>query len=527
MYKKINSILLVVLFAMGFNLYAQTEVTNTVTFYADMSEMLAEGFNPETDSIRIQGLVWDDASTTYLGNPILFADEDNPSLYKTTLEIYSGTVLGVGDSLRWKFFTWPDTKIKGGSWESIPGDYDGHAYVIQEDGAIVNMEPVVPNFQFIVYGLGPQNTFHIMADMTDFVGTGVGYFDPTVDKLIVEGFVWEGMASIVSGEREMTQNPLLPGFILETTLVLELDTAYSIGDSLRWKFHASPDERWGNSGWEVGVGYYTVFKEDGSNLEIGPIVPLVAPVLGPLEEDAHVLFQVDMNNNATNRYDSSYIPLDLVEFVSIRGSHSILGSWSGNWTEADTIDPGVPALNDSGVLGDKVADDNIWSKIVTFPAGVQAGAFTYKYGCYYPGMEDIFASYYMDAFGGEGEDLFFSLPKTTELLEIMDVWPNLASPTGVELENDMLPDNYVLGQNYPNPFNPSTIIQYSIPVKADVTLKVYDLLGSEVATLVNNVIQNSGNYKINFDASRLSSGVYFYTLSTNNFIQTKKMLLIK
>jgi Secretion system C-terminal sorting domain len=526
MYRKIHSMLLVILFTAGFNLYAQTGVTNTVTFYADLSKMLTDGFNPETDSIRIQGLVWDDGSTTYLGNPIFSPDENDPTLYKTTLEIYSGTVLGVGDSLRWKFFTWPDSRINGGSWESGFGDYDGYPYVLREDGAVVDLEPETPNFEYIVYGLGAQNTFHIMADVTDFVGTGVGYFDPTIDQLRVEGFVWEGMANVVSGDRVMQQNPLLPGFILETTLVLELDTAYSVGDSLRWKFNAVPDERWGNSGWELGVGYYTIFQEDGANLEIGPIVPLIAPVLGPLEEDAHVLFQVDMNNNATNRYDSTLIPLDLVEFVSVRGSHSVLGSWSGNWTEADTVDPGVPALYDNGTNGDKVAGDNIWSKIVTFPVGVQAGGFTYKYGCYYPGMESINASYYMDAFGGEGQDLFFNLPKTTELLEILDIWTDHRTITSVKLDDGNIPDKYVLEQNYPNPFNPTTSIKYTIPEASDVTLNVFNILGEKVMELVNSH-QTVGTYKVDFNASSLASGIYIYSLSAGKSLMTKKLILMK
>ncbi len=88
-----------------------------------------------------------------------------------------------------------------------------------------------------------------------------------------------------------------------------------------------------------------------------------------------------------------------------------------------------------------------------------------------------------------------------------------------------------LAQNYPNPFNPSTVIRYSIPSDAivqasDVKLVVYDNLGKEVSTLVNE-IQNAGNYEVNFDGSNISSGIYFYKLEAGSFIQTKKMLLLK
>ncbi|MBK7106030.1 MAG: T9SS type A sorting domain-containing protein [Ignavibacteriae bacterium] len=92
---------------------------------------------------------------------------------------------------------------------------------------------------------------------------------------------------------------------------------------------------------------------------------------------------------------------------------------------------------------------------------------------------------------------------------------------------EVIPSEFTLSQNYPNPFNPSTIIKYAIPSKANVTLKVYDVLGSEVATIIKNKVQNTGKYEVKFDASRLSSGVYFYTLNAGNFLQTKKMILIK
>ena len=89
-----------------------------------------------------------------------------------------------------------------------------------------------------------------------------------------------------------------------------------------------------------------------------------------------------------------------------------------------------------------------------------------------------------------------------------------------------LPLDYSLSQNYPNPFNPSTNIQFSIPQQSFVTLKVYDILGSEIATLVNEQ-KAAGKYEVNFDASSLSSGVYIYKIQAGSFISSKKMILIK
>ncbi len=88
------------------------------------------------------------------------------------------------------------------------------------------------------------------------------------------------------------------------------------------------------------------------------------------------------------------------------------------------------------------------------------------------------------------------------------------------------PTTFELAQNYPNPFNPATTINYQLPTNALVTLKVYDVIGREVATLVN-ARQEAGRYTVNFNASTLASGVYFYRLQAGSFVETKKMMLVK
>jgi Secretion system C-terminal sorting domain len=87
-------------------------------------------------------------------------------------------------------------------------------------------------------------------------------------------------------------------------------------------------------------------------------------------------------------------------------------------------------------------------------------------------------------------------------------------------------NDYSLNQNYPNPFNPSTIINYSVPKESFVKIKVFDLLGREVKTLINEN-KTAGNYSVNFNAKNLSSGIYFYTIKAGSFVQTKKMVLLK
>ena len=96
----------------------------------------------------------------------------------------------------------------------------------------------------------------------------------------------------------------------------------------------------------------------------------------------------------------------------------------------------------------------------------------------------------------------------------------------LDVKEDLISRDYHLAQNYPNPFNPSTRINYNLVEPGLVQLKVYNILGVEVATLVNKY-ENSGNYSADFSASNLSSGVYFYSLSVNDFTQTRKMILEK
>jgi hypothetical protein len=96
----------------------------------------------------------------------------------------------------------------------------------------------------------------------------------------------------------------------------------------------------------------------------------------------------------------------------------------------------------------------------------------------------------------------------------------------VEVVIDFTPKEFMLYQNYPNPFNLNTVISYQLPVNSNITLKVYDILGNEVATLVNEEKQ-PGNYEVKWNASNVSSGIYFYQLMTGDYVDTKKMILLK
>ncbi|MBN1153646.1 T9SS type A sorting domain-containing protein [candidate division KSB1 bacterium] len=102
----------------------------------------------------------------------------------------------------------------------------------------------------------------------------------------------------------------------------------------------------------------------------------------------------------------------------------------------------------------------------------------------------------------------------------------IGGPTAVESNIASVPGEFKVYDNYPNPFNPVTTIQYDIPKNSMVQLKVFDILGREVATLVNRK-QAAGSYSINFDASNLANGIYIYKITADNYSSTKKMMLLK
>jgi hypothetical protein len=105
-------------------------------------------------------------------------------------------------------------------------------------------------------------------------------------------------------------------------------------------------------------------------------------------------------------------------------------------------------------------------------------------------------------------------------------WVYVLKPEGIDEEIATLPRRFSLGQNYPNPFNPSTTVKYELPTSSTVKLSVFDMLGREVIVLVSER-QEAGIHEVKFDASGLSSGMYFYRLQAGDFVQARKLLLVR
>ena len=129
---------------------------------------------------------------------------------------------------------------------------------------------------------------------------------------------------------------------------------------------------------------------------------------------------------------------------------------------------------------------------------------------------------------GRGVDSLNSVTKMKEHVEyaIKYYKSNFTYLPSDVLDEIFMPGEFALYQNYPNPFNPNTVIGYQLPVNGKVTLRVFDILGREIITLVNEE-KPSGTYEVEFNAAKFASGVYFYQLKTGNYMDTKKMVLIK
>jgi hypothetical protein len=117
-------------------------------------------------------------------------------------------------------------------------------------------------------------------------------------------------------------------------------------------------------------------------------------------------------------------------------------------------------------------------------------------------------------------------PARIVIIPIADLPPPPPEDPAIHNQQSEIPSQFGLDQNYPNPFNPLTIIKYQLPIDSWVTLKIYNMLGEEVATLINSN-QSAGYKSVEFNATRLSSGLYIYTLRAGSFTDVKKMVLLK
>ncbi len=525
-----KKVVLTLMFAfLSVSLFAQTTIP--VTFRVNMgSQIYSQKWNPNTDSLFVRG-----DFQTYAGDTVTWSgykfklapQKSGDSIYVLTVNIADSAV---GKTASWGY-KYVET-IKGSdTWESS----NNRPLVITSTAA-----DTLPVYYFNndsshvapVIVTTVKNIVKFQVDLTSYYGTAPGQFDPSKDSIVVMGLNnwggWNPDPNTFSGNRTLQPVFGQPG-MYATTL-----TFYGpVGDSTAWKVKAYPDANFGNGGgYETIAGnrYYTFVNDSVNTQLVGPIVPGLIIYAGTIATDQNITFNVYMGN-AVNFYNKQPIDPSKINFVGLKGGIKPIGNWAGNWDVSDTVDGPTYADTISTLKVMHKVSSNVWSITQKFPAGTPGGTFEFKFGCEYPGADTANGgSHPLDNENGTGINHKWLLQDASTPVVLNYIFGTVDSvgqlPTGIKQSDSKIPMKFELSQNYPNPFNPSTIIKYSVPKGQLVTLKVYNMLGQEVATLVNNQ-QNAGNYEVTFNADKLASGIYFYTLNAGSFVSTKKMILLK
>lgn len=299
------------------------------------------------------------------------------------------------------------------------------------------------------------------------------------------------------------------------------DTVFDaeVGDTIitGYKFFYTP------SNWEGGSDRRYILTQDDYNN--GSAVISRAFNDGTLQtvtnQPTDVTFTVDCNN-AVSAINGQ--PFPAINTVHMAGGTPPLQWPDLGWPDAQ-IDRMIP-MYDDGTHGDLTASDKIFTAVVTFPA-YTIFEIQYKYGINYgDAVNNGGGNDNENAIGANHVIDLFALAWAVQVDNVFGTMGNHTFTTDVQDPSGSTPIAYSLDQNFPNPFNPSTKITYSIPAEGFVSLDVYNSIGQKVASLVNES-KTAGTYTVNFDASDLTSGIYFYKISSGSFTETKKMILLK
>jgi hypothetical protein len=200
-----------------------------------------------------------------------------------------------------------------------------------------------------------------------------------------------------------------------------------------------------------------------------------------------------------------------------------VGDWA-TWNAASlTADTAKRRMWDDGTHGDAKAGDTLYTVTFNYPAGATAGKIS-KYGIRGGDNETGFGLNHLDNVDDANATATINVAWGSINPKFYSAW-NYNNPLGI-VEGVEVPREFSLQQNYPNPFNPSTTIEFALPIQSNVRLTVFNVIGQEVATLVNENM-SAGKQSVKFDGTRLSSGVYFYRIVAGQFTSIKKMMLVK
>lgn len=467
---------------------ANFALAQTVTFQVNMSVMAKKGnFNVATDTVKLAG-------TMNSWNP--FADVMTKGANDT---IYSITkTLTTGDNLEFKF-------IKGGTdWEST----SNRTYTVPAGNSTISFW--FNNDSVYVPSVPKPFTLNFRANM-EFEKVS-GRFNPATDTMTVRGD-FNGWGSTTVLNPSPTNANIYVGTFQDTL---------AIGDVVNYKFAFM-----GTNGttWENGDNRLYSVTDADYNAGFGVLARTFNDLTLNTITNAPVTITF-MVNVDTARSSVTSQPFSSVDNVVMAGANAPLAWPLAGWPDADS--GLVKKMYNDGTHGDSVANDKWWSLALTFP---QYSPLTieYKYGANW-GLPSNTGS--NDNESSVGTNHLITLLPTLLTASVRNNWSQMGNVplynivTGIKEIGSGIPNNYSLDQNYPNPFNPTTNIRFNMPQAGTVTLKIFNVLGQEVATLLNE-FRNAGSYEYTFDASNLNTGVYFYSITTNNFTSTKKMLLVK
>ncbi|MHB1687297.1 MAG: T9SS type A sorting domain-containing protein [Ignavibacteriaceae bacterium] len=490
---------------------------NHVWFKVDMSLPIKNGkLNPATDTVAATGdfTGWGTSGTGYL----VLTKGANDSVYSGLKDS-----LASGRTLNFKFIY---KNSSGVNWEDDPN----RTYLVPEQDSSAFSDYWNRTNPNIRSGSGKIN---FTLDMS--VMTKIGIYNPSKDSVLISaGF--NGWTT-TDPKAFLAQNPINDSsYFITQTFTNEPfgDKPYKYvvkktnptGIDTIWKDGYERPIYWGGGNRE------TLFMGLASQDTMDYYDGVHPDWIVPAGTNLKVIFKVDMNPamDATKQAIPFVPAQDTLYWLSEEPAFARSQGWNrpsdghmkimkltaqGNGIYSGTLTVKDPAFNAFEYRYEwQKGSDGTW---VSEPAGFDNFAYRVRYA---------------------GQDKASHFPVNPWLMP-KDTWTNNAVKTDQEKDpyqsyKDLVgiktinqsPVSYSLSQNYPNPFNPSTTIKFSIQKPGLVTLKIYNILGQEVMTLVNQEM-NMGSYSYSFDASRLSSGVYFYNIKSGSFVQTKKMLLLK
>ena len=495
-----RKILLAGVFVAFFGLVTNAQ-TASVTFNCNMAVKICEqSFVPGTDSVQIRG-----SFDGWGAGVKLESTQPGDSIWTTTMD------LNEGDTINFKFYT----THGAGVWEDDP-----NRQVIVPAGGTIYTDYF--NRDSVCNPVGTANVL-FQVDMTPM--ETVGIYDPAVDSVQISAS-FNGW-STTSDETRLSQDPLnLDLWTRNVAFVNE-----PLGADEAFKYLANPSDP--NSIWSDGYerplsqgGGNRDFIFHGDNVTLNPVYyDDVFPQLTiPNGTDLQVTFTVDMTT-ATSP-DSQAVPFvpgqDTVYWISEQPTFQVTQGWTTDsrirqWEMirqgSTNIYQGQFTLTDPSF--------NAFEYRYAYISGVD-GSVIYEAG----GFQDFaYRVRYVEMTAPNTFTNPFSFPQDSWTNATAKVHENPPLGLNVKTETHVAKD-FRLSQNYPNPFNPTTNIKFSIPERSQVTIKIFNVLGQLVSTLVNGEF-NVGSYNVDFNATSLSSGIYFYTLSAGNFQLTKKMMLLK